>query len=75
MSSKAENMQDMPTHYAALEWIVGFGEYMFDGNMECFKKMIRCLGWATMKHLFVMEQQLRKTVGRSYLSSKDSSML
>ena len=44
MSSKADNMQDMPTHYAALEWIVGFGEYMFDGNMECFKKNDQVFG-------------------------------
>jgi hypothetical protein len=30
MSSKADNMQYTPTQYAALEWIFGFGEYMFE---------------------------------------------
>jgi hypothetical protein len=68
MSSKADNMQDTPTHYAALEWIVGFGEYMFDGNIEWFKRNDPVFAMGSYgqivrlipEHLFVMEQQLDK---------------
>ena len=38
MSARADKNQDSPTHYTALQFLVGFGSYMYDGNLEWGKK-------------------------------------
>jgi hypothetical protein len=66
MSSRADPDQHLPTHYTSLRWIVAFGEYMFDGNMEWAKKNDPIFGPGSYghisrlvpEHLFVMEKQL-----------------
>jgi hypothetical protein len=63
---KVDGSQHLPTHYTSLEWIVAFGEYMFDGNMELAKKNDPVFGPGSYghiyhlvpEHLFVMEKQL-----------------
>ena len=69
MSSKATmRRHDTPTHYAHLQWIVGFGDAMFDANMEWAKRNDPVFGPGSYgqisrlipEHLFVMEKQLQK---------------
>jgi hypothetical protein len=66
MSSKADPKQQTPTHYASLQWIVGFGGAMFDGNMEWAKRNDPVFGDGSYghiarllpEHIYVMERQL-----------------
>jgi hypothetical protein len=51
MSSRADPDQYLPTHYTSLRWIVAFGEYMFDGNMEWAKKNDPVFGPGSYGHI------------------------
>lgn len=67
MSSKATKKQDTPTHYAHLQWLVGFGDAIFDANMEWAKQNDPVFGSGSYgqisrlipEHLYVMETQFR----------------
>jgi hypothetical protein len=68
MSSKADPNQKTPTHYVSLQWVVAFGENMFDGNMNWAKRNDPTFGVGSYghicrlvpEHLFVMEEQLKQ---------------
>jgi hypothetical protein len=51
MSSKADPKQPTPTHYTSLQWIVGFGEAMFEGNMEWAKRNDPIFGDGSYRHI------------------------
>jgi hypothetical protein len=51
MSSKADPKQPTPTHYTSLQWIVGFGEAMFEGNMEWAKRNDHIFGDGSYRHI------------------------
>jgi hypothetical protein len=67
MTSRPSPNQKSPTHYTTLRWIVAFGDFMFDGNMEWVKRNDPVFGLNSSyghitrlvpKHLFVMKKQM-----------------
>jgi hypothetical protein len=68
MSTKSDPNQKTPTHYASLQWIVDFGEAMFNSNMEWAKRNDPVFGEGSYghisrlmpEHIFVMERQLEE---------------
>jgi hypothetical protein len=66
MSSKADPEQESPTHYTSLQWIVGFGDAMYDANLDWVKKNYPDFGAGSYghitrlvpEHLYVMQKQI-----------------
>jgi hypothetical protein len=66
MTSRPSPNHKSPTHYTTLRWIVAFGDFMFDGNMEWVKRNdpvfgLNSYGHITRlvpEHLFVMKKQM-----------------
>jgi hypothetical protein len=66
MSSKADPDQESPTHYTLLQWIVGFGDAMYDANLDWVKKNDPDFGPGSYghitrlvpEHLYVMQKQI-----------------
>jgi hypothetical protein len=74
MSARADKNQDSPTHYTALQFLVGFSSFMYDGNLEWAKKNDPSFGVGSYshicrlmpEHLYVMHIQMEVLIRNNY---------